>query len=299
MLTLAGEPWRSIFEVNDSQRPDSHTAGQVEADVECEDGRIVALVAGGEPSRGEEVIEANGLLVFPGFIDPHVHSRDAGLTRKEDFAHSTRTTAAGGVTTILEMPNTIPPDADAATFREQAERYGRAAFVNFGLWDLSLGTEDPDNLSGLVEEGDVGVKLLWGYALNRQTKQLVYNLADEPPENLIQPPDNHEVLRISKVMARAGGLLATAKTATSWRGATGAWARDRGLQGPVGEPSRHGGGGDRGGRCGVLSDHRLPLSRGAYLFGAWCYGGPGGASSGHPDQRRDLPAVPDSYRRIL
>jgi allantoinase len=154
------------------------------------------------------VIEANGLLVFPGFIDSHVHSRDAGLTGKEDFAHSTRAAAAGGVTTILEMPNTIPPVADAATFRERAERYGRAAFVDFGLWGISLGTEGPDDLSGLVEEGVVGVKLFWGYELNRQTKQLVYNLADEPPENVIQPPDNHEVLRIFKVMARAGGLQA-------------------------------------------------------------------------------------------
>jgi dihydroorotase-like cyclic amidohydrolase len=79
----------------------------------------VALVARGEPSRGEEVIEANGLLVFPGFIDPHVHSRDAGLTGKEDFAHSTRAAAAGGVTTILEMPNTIP---EALTGRLSPER---------------------------------------------------------------------------------------------------------------------------------------------------------------------------------
>lgn len=79
----------------------------------------MALVARGEPSRGEEVIEANGLLVFPGFIDSHVHSRDAGLTGKEDFAHSTRAAAAGGVTTILEMPNTIP---EALTGRLSPER---------------------------------------------------------------------------------------------------------------------------------------------------------------------------------
>ncbi len=168
--------------------------GRYEADIECEEGRITALAARGESSRGEEEVDATGLLVFPGFIDPHVHSRDPGLTEKEDFAHSTRAAAAGGVTTVLEMPNTIPPVGDAATFRERAEGYARAAFVDFGLWGISLGAENLDDLSGLVEEGVVGVKLFWGYALNRQTKQLVYNLADEPPENLIQPPDNHAVL---------------------------------------------------------------------------------------------------------
>jgi allantoinase len=182
--------------------------GRYEADIECEDGRIAALVARGEASRGDEEIDATGLLVFPGFIDPHVHSRDPGLTEKEDFAHSTRAAAAGGVTTILEMPNTIPPVGDVATFRDRAERYARAAFVDFGLWGISLGAENLNDLSGLAEEGVVGVKLFWGYALNRQTKQLVYNLADEPPENLIQPPSNDEVLRIFEVMARADGLLA-------------------------------------------------------------------------------------------
>src|SRR5919202_4385062 len=182
--------------------------GRYEVDVVCEDGLIAALERPRSASSADEEIDATGLLVFPGFIDPHVHSRDPGLTEKEDFAHSTRAAAAGGVTTILEMPNTIPPVADAAAFRERAERYGRAAFVDFGLWGISLGAENLDDLSGLVEEGVVGVKLFWGYALNRETKQLVYNLADEPPENLVQPPANDEVLRIFEVMSRAGGLLA-------------------------------------------------------------------------------------------
>ena len=120
--------------------------GRYEADIECEDGRIAALVTRGKtPSRGKEVLDATGLLVFPGFIDPHVHSRDPGLTEKEDFAHSTRAAAAGGVTTILEMPNTIPPVSDAATFRERAEQYARVAFVNFGLWGISVGAENLDD----------------------------------------------------------------------------------------------------------------------------------------------------------
>jgi allantoinase len=179
-----------------------------EADVVCEDERIASLQRPGSASGAEEEIDATGLLVFPGFIDPHVHSRDPGLTHKEDFAHSTRAAAAGGITTVLEMPNAIPPVSDAAVFRERAEQHSRVAFVDFGLWGISLGAENLDHLHALVEEGAVGVKLFWGYALHRQTKQLVYNLADEPPENLILPPGNGDVFSIFKKVAEAGGLLA-------------------------------------------------------------------------------------------
>lgn len=182
--------------------------GVYAADVECEDGRIAALVAPGESSGADEEIDAGGLLVFPGFIDPHVHSRDPGLTEKEDFAHSTRAAAAGGVTTIFEMPNAIPPVSDVSVFRERAERHARVAFVDFGLWAISLGAENLGEVAALVQEGVVGVKLFWGYALHRETRQLVYNLADEPPENLILPPGNGDVLGLFETIARAGGLLA-------------------------------------------------------------------------------------------
>lgn len=182
--------------------------GRYEADVECEDGRIAALVSRGKASGGDEEVDATGLLIFPGFIDPHVHSREPGLTEKEDFAHSTRAAAAGGVTTILEMPNTVPPVASAADLRERAARYSESAFVDFGLWCIAMGAENIEELPALVEEGAVGVKLFWGYALHRQTKQLVYNLADESPEKLILPPGNGDVLAIFEAMSQTGGLLA-------------------------------------------------------------------------------------------
>jgi allantoinase len=102
------------------------------ADLVCEDGLITALEGPNSASVADEEIEATGLLVFPGFIDPHVHSRDPGLTEKEDFAHSTQA-ASGGITTIFEMPNAIPPVSEVSVFRERAEQHSRMAFVDFGL----------------------------------------------------------------------------------------------------------------------------------------------------------------------
>ncbi|MPZ87418.1 MAG: amidohydrolase family protein [Nitriliruptorales bacterium] len=182
-------------------------AGPVRADIACADGRVAALVEPAAPTQADEVLDASGCLVFPGFIDPHVHSRDPGATDKEDFGHSTMGALAGGITTVLEMPNAIPPVTDAAMFRERARHHERSAWVDFGLWGLSLGRSNIDELEGLFAEGAVAVKLFWGYALDRDTKQLIYNTAGHPPERLLAPPETGDVWDVCREVARVGGLL--------------------------------------------------------------------------------------------
>ncbi|MDQ6675566.1 MAG: amidohydrolase family protein [Chloroflexota bacterium] len=185
------------------------SGGSTRTDIVCRGGSIEylgALEHGAEAI--DEEIDASGLLVFPGFIDPHVHSRDPGLTRKEDFAHSTRAAAAGGVTTICEMPNAIPPVSNASIFEARAAQHALVASVDFGLWGIALGPENLGEIEGLFAAGVVGLKLFWGYALHRSTHMLVYNLSDAAPEDLIQPPTPGDVLEICREVARAGGLLA-------------------------------------------------------------------------------------------
>ena len=181
--------------------------GLVRGDVECRDGTTERVGETGA-DRVDEQIDARGRLVFPGFLDPHVHSRDPGLTHKEDFAHSTRAAAAGGVTTLCEMPNAIPPVSSANILVERAAQHTRVAHVDFGLWGQALGQENLAEIAGMFRAGAVGVKLFWGYALHRQTGMLVYNLSDEPAANLIPPPSNGEVLELCREVARVGGLLA-------------------------------------------------------------------------------------------
>jgi allantoinase len=180
--------------------------GSQRGDVRCRDG-LIEQVGNVDASAADEQIDASGWLVFPGFIDPHVHSRDPGLTHKEDFAHSTRAAAAGGVTTLLEMPNAIPPVTDASIFEDRAVQHARVASVDFGLWGLALGPDNLADIEPLFAAGAVGVKLFWGYALDRNTRTLVYNLGDAAPEDLIQPPGNGEVLELCHEVARVGGLL--------------------------------------------------------------------------------------------
>ena len=183
-------------------------AGCSRADIVCEGEHIEEVVVGRSVPPGDCDIDATGRLVFAGFIDPHVHSRDPGLTHKEDFWHSTAAAAAGGVTTILEMPNAVPPVADVATLSERGNVHSRVAWVDFGLWGMSLGGENLGDVAALIRHGAVAIKLFWAYALDRRTKELIYNPDMRNGRDVIPPPGPAEVLALFKTVSSKNGLLA-------------------------------------------------------------------------------------------
>jgi dihydroorotase len=104
-------------------------------DLLISDGRIVEIAAPGtlEPGPGVEVIEAEGLHVFPGFVDPHVHLRTPGREDEEDLESGTRSAAAGGFCCVLAMPNTEPIVDNAPVLRSLHERASVEARVPLGF----------------------------------------------------------------------------------------------------------------------------------------------------------------------
>jgi dihydroorotase len=94
-------------------------------------GKIISI--GKTPSKAEKTIDAEGNLVLPGLIDVHVHFRDPGLTYKEDFESGSQAAANGGFTTILDMPNTIPPTNTAKSFQKKLRIASKKSIVDFGL----------------------------------------------------------------------------------------------------------------------------------------------------------------------
>lgn len=79
-----------------------------------------------------KVIDAKSNFVLPGLIDCHVHFREPGLTHKEDFLTGSQAAAKGGVTTVLDMPNTLPPTTTIAALEEK-RKLAAKSIVNFGL----------------------------------------------------------------------------------------------------------------------------------------------------------------------
>ena len=111
-----------------------------------EDGRIAALDA--PPTlRADETINASGLHLLPGAIDAHVHFRDPGLTHKEDLATGSRACAAGGVTSFLDMPNTVPQTVTVKALQAKLALAARKCVVNYGFY---VGATR-DNLDQLAE----------------------------------------------------------------------------------------------------------------------------------------------------
>ncbi|AXF55732.1 dihydroorotase [Salicibibacter kimchii] len=172
-----------------------------------QDGKIAALKAPGAKGEAQEVIDAAGKHVLPGLIDTHVHSRDPGPTHKEDFSTSTRAAAAGGITTIFEMPNTTPPVRDGASFDGQVEHLQKKAAVNFGLWGICLGPLNRADFLEMHRKGVIGFKYFWGYGVHRKTFQLLYNVS-EAGDEVIQPYDDGEVYAMMKEVAKTGQLFA-------------------------------------------------------------------------------------------
>ncbi len=80
------------------------------------------------------VIDARGLILIPGVIDDHVHFRDPGLTHKGDIYTESRAAAAGGVTSFMEMPNTIPQAVNAEVFKKKFENASNSSLVNYSFY---------------------------------------------------------------------------------------------------------------------------------------------------------------------
>ena len=118
-----------------------------------DDGKIETVLDRGQRAAADIVVDAKERLLFPGFVDAHVHMRDPGFTHKEDFASGTIAAACGGVTTVMCMPNTQPPVDGMAGF-EAARTAGTGhAAVDFTLQAAATRT----NLGDLADLWEAGV----------------------------------------------------------------------------------------------------------------------------------------------
>ena len=131
------------------------------ADVGARDGRIVAIgVAAG--ATADTVLDAAGLHVLPGLIDPHVHLRDPGDPAVETIPDGTRAAVLGGIAAVLDMPNTTPSVTTAERVAWKQEYVERAAWCDVGLYVGASRANIPD-LAGLeLGRGVCGVKVFAG-----------------------------------------------------------------------------------------------------------------------------------------
>jgi allantoinase len=128
-----------------------------ERDIGVVDGKFAAI-APNLPGSAREEIDATKMSIFPGVIDSHVHFNEPGRTDWEGFETGSRAAAAGGTTTVFDMPlNAHPPTIDGASFDAKRAAAEKHSLVDFGLWG-GLVPGNLDQLETLRDRGAVGVK---------------------------------------------------------------------------------------------------------------------------------------------
>jgi allantoinase len=134
-------------------------AGIVAGEVGVRGGVIVAIEPLGSNLAGTEVLElAQDETLIPGLVDTHVHVNEPGRTEWEGFASATRAAAAGGVTTLIDMPlNSIPPTTTVEALTLKRSVAADQAFVDVGFWGGAI-PGNKDDLRPLHEDGVFGFK---------------------------------------------------------------------------------------------------------------------------------------------
>ncbi len=111
--------------------------------------------------EGVHVVDATGCYLLPGVIDDHVHFRQPGLTAKADMHTESMAAAAGGVTSVLDMPNVVPQTTTVELWRERMQMAQESMHVNYGLF-LGATNDNLDEILAMPAEEYPGVKLFMG-----------------------------------------------------------------------------------------------------------------------------------------
>lgn len=136
--------------------------GQIqERDVRIENGFISELGTSVTAKAGDEVIDAAGHYLMPGVIDDQVHFREPGLTHKATIRSESRAGVAGGVTTFMEMPNTVPNALTQSLLQDKYDIAARTAFANYSFF-MGASNDNLDEVLRTDPQSVCGVKAFMG-----------------------------------------------------------------------------------------------------------------------------------------
>jgi dihydroorotase len=153
--------------------------------------RIVALAPADRLPTAARIVDVGEKPVIPGLVDTHIHLRDPGFTHKEDFFSGTCAAAAGGVTTVLDMPNVQPPTNTVERLQAHLENAAGKSILDFG--HNAAGTI-PENIAGLAEAGATAFKVFMMADVGR----------DYPHMPGIAVDDHATLFRICEEVAKTG-----------------------------------------------------------------------------------------------
>ncbi len=128
-----------------------------------ENGKIAEILTNGKPLSApcDEILDATGCYLIPGIIDGHVHFRDPGLTEKADILTESKAAAAGGVTSIMDMPNTKPATITLEDLENKLELMSQKSLVNYSCY-FGATSKNYTDFNKLDQHRVCGIKLFMG-----------------------------------------------------------------------------------------------------------------------------------------
>ena len=132
-----------------------------EADLRIRNGRIDAIASSLPHQPGEAVLDAAGQYLLPGMIDDQVHFRDPGAPHKGSFASESRAAVAGGITSVMDMPNTHPPTLTLEALAAKEQRAASCSWVNYGF-HFGVSHDNLDTVAALDPNRVAAVKVFMG-----------------------------------------------------------------------------------------------------------------------------------------
>ncbi|WP_296844655.1 dihydroorotase family protein [uncultured Methanobrevibacter sp.] len=140
--------------------------------IKIDDGKITGISK--TPLEAAETIDIEGNYVLPGFIDPHIHFRDPGLTQKEDFKTGSMAAANGGFATVIDMPNTLPKTNTYRALEEKIKIAKSKSVVNF---ELQVGHSDLDEMKKMMKLNPISVKVFMDLESDESLEKIFHDLS--------------------------------------------------------------------------------------------------------------------------
>ena len=140
--------------------------------IKVKDGKISDISK--QPLKGDNIIDIKDNYVLSGFIDPHIHFRDPGLTQKEDFKSGSESAANGGFTTVIDMPNTIPKTNTYKALKEKINIAKSKSIVNF---ELQAEPNDLKEMEKMMELNPIAFKVFMDLKTDEELNEIFKNLS--------------------------------------------------------------------------------------------------------------------------
>lgn len=140
--------------------------------IKVEDGKITDISK--TPIKGDETIDIKNNHILPGFIDPHIHFRDPGLTQKEDFKTGSQSAAFGGFTTVIDMPNTLPKTNTYKALKEKIEIAQKKSVINF---ELQAGHNDLKEMEKMMKLNPISFKIFMDLESDESLEKIFKDLS--------------------------------------------------------------------------------------------------------------------------